>query len=376
MISGERIRPLGRLECMRQGIRDSEKGIQRTPSAPKYVHIKEPPCAPTNGDEPKLGRPEKWTPRKISREDREMESQIIEELGPETSASDRFLKKYETFCQLNELDPRLGLLKAIAQARVNKAAFSSLKTEFQTLIKRRVHAYPAEEAWRALRIIQRGAAEADPVQPRLTHWTREQCSSEVSKIMKAGEIPECAFVWFAFATGNRCANIVLLKGKQVIIGEDQVTVQWRWRKASEKEECVYLFSWSMKPPQKVVAFFKKAPPDELLWIGDKYKSRGGIAAATLTKILRSCSGDQHVTSYVFRDHLCEMLRSLGLLHLVKSLLDHAPETDLKNYQQTPLNKSINERVRSVKEESRERAIKKKKYAKKALAARGKKKMKG
>ena len=318
----------------------------------------------------KRGRPEKWKPRVITEEDKTMEEGLVETFAPDTSHADAFQAKYVEFCKINKIKPEDGLLPALAQGRAMGAAFSSLKTNFTILMKRRPFNFSG--AWKVKKILGNAAADSDDVQPRTTFWSKKQIIAHVSAIKNHADQ---AFAWTCAATGNRAGNVARLRKKQCKWTSKAIKVQWRWRKVNatrgKRVEANYLYEWSLEPPKGAIEYFKSRPDESLLWDDPRYAKKR--ASTTLTEVLRDVSGDESVTSYVFRDYHEKLHQEKKTpREEYQMLMDHDLHTGLAHYLVTAMKKKqIAPKKKEKKEAAKEKA--KQKIAAKKMKARAEKK---
>lgn len=325
----------------------------------------------------KMGRPEKWVAGLLSAEDLAIEAAQEQVFGAEEAAAGNFEAKYELFCRVNSLAPESGISKAIAQSKRMGSAASSRKTDFRRLLARKKYRYT--NTWSLKQKLEKEAADADDVQPRLTRWSMTELTRHVNAME---DIEEKAMGYLTFATGNRAGNVNRLRDTQIAFTASCLQVQWRWRKVesnrSKRYEAEYPFTWSMKPPQDVKAFLqtkgtdipKTANAALLIFRGSRWS--GSRAAGTLQNAWRKVSGDLHITSYAGRDHAEALHKKIGTPErLYQRLMDHSKFageayylfTAIKEEQHRPILEEATSKKQDRLDQSR--AIKEKKSKEKA-----------
>ena len=297
-------------------------------------------------DKKKRGRPPLWVPRKLSAADEQQWSAILEEYAPRTQQAQSFEAKYLEFCVINNLEPTKGLMPAIAQARQDTAAWSSLKTDFGTLIKRMPFGRFADE-FVASATLTNGKADSDPVQPRTVLWTKEDIEKCFAAIPEDTPISHETLTFLTAVTGNRACNVRRLRPGRVRLGTTFTEIQWSWRKVSKTKDTVrYPFAWSVKPSSRVKEYLSrknwslptKPPADQIV-----------------TSTIRKASGSLDVTSYVFRDYHEAMHRKRKTSpEEYRLLMDHNEHTGRTSYTYTKLDKDRIQKAKKAKVESRKK----------------------
>jgi hypothetical protein len=143
--------------------------------------------------------------------------------------------------------------------------------------------------------------------------------------------------------------------------------EWRWRKEgdarSERHEEEYPFEWSMEPPPAVVKLIGEAGNKPIVPSTPKFHAKR--IAATITDELRTASGDEFVTSYVFRDYAEELHKKLGTeATLYRRLMNHTLTTgaasygtsEIKQATKEPASKKRIERAKEKKAENAKKAV--------------------
>ena len=151
------------------------------------------------------GRPFKWTPTPITEADHARVVTLKADYGPDADAHEAFLIRYDTFCELNKVDPLEGssLLLCIGQALNGGMAMSSLATSVAYVgHKRRIRNY-----WYVKSLVKAGHADAPAVQPRNPLMPEEGHLSRVINKMAQSNIVDGVLLWLLWATGGRCACI-------------------------------------------------------------------------------------------------------------------------------------------------------------------------
>lgn len=239
----------------------------KNPSAPNTNEVESPPK--TKG----RGRPQLWEGHPLSPEDRACAAELEKRFGPDEEASRVFEERYRAFCKVNSLDPADGrsALLALGQARNpnrKNPAFSSLNTQFTTLIKRKII---AKNTFAVKTILRNAASDSSATQPRLFDPTIPSTEEGIQKLGRmVEEIPEVedeAICALQLLSGWRTQTVVRLRGCQLKVKPKWLTVERRWSKTNRKRETFDLqFAWTRKPSARVLSFFKDQEGNqELIW---------------------------------------------------------------------------------------------------------------
>jgi len=268
--------------------------------------------------------------------DRRAFDSLQDKYGPDMKQSEVFERKYMEFCAINGLDPLCSFHLALGQAVTEGAALSSLNTNFGTLMKR--HASARDDEGRRKNYIMKktlkaAAADADAVQTRIGVIPIPLLSKAVDTIAEPSIQAVC---WMCFVTGNRAANIWMLRSSQITLSETDICIEWRLRKGtgaerSKRTKLKYFFNWTMSPPRPVKEYLAGFSGAELPF---KITRIQKMCATSVTKAMRGLKieGLEGVTSYVFRDTLDDHLRVLGLpVAEREALLDHGETVALAHY---------------------------------------------
>ena len=263
------------------------------------------------------------------------------------SAPAAFRAKFASFCALNDLEPgdealflAMGQASAFGQTR-NGLAFSSMESQFGSLLKGRT--FPCPAAWEAKRMLENAAADSNPVQPRIFEGSQESLTKLVHMLRP---IEEKVMGFLQFSSGTRAKTISRLRNSQVKLQEGATLLQRRWSKVQHKRSTratlTYKVAWSMEAPEDVRLWLaeqsEKYGPDELIFSA-RFQTKSGASAA-MTKALRKSSGDDNITSYAFRDFMEEKLTSLGLdENQVELLMEHTAETGRASYKKDPITRA-------------------------------------
>ena len=323
-------------------------------AVPKSTKKAAPPVA-----KKKAGRPELWTVEKLSNADRQSAIDLRVKYGPDTESAAAFQKKYEDFCTLNNLEPGEAMFLAMGQASKfgqelpggkKGLAFSSMETQFGTLLKRRV--WPCADSWAAKRTLQSAHADADPVQPR----TYEGSASDIQALVENMKpIEKKAMGYLQFSTGTRSITVSRCRNSQVLIERSDVIIQRRLSKVcksrSKRDTLTYKMSWSMPCPDDVKAWLLKKrteKPDELIF-GHVKSLQAEKASTTITTELRRVCSDKSITSYAFRDFMDAKLEEeeLGEAEFER-LMEHTVTTSRASYKKTPISRALAKRVADAK----------------------------
>ena len=303
----------------------------------------------------KRGRPEKWIPRVLSGEDKASAFTLREQYGPDVQAAMAFESKYRFFCASNNLDPASSssVIFAMGQAKQMGAAASSMQTNFSTLLKRKV--FNIRNKWELEATLRNFNADSDPVQPRLYDPIFPDIDSGLKRlctiISNIQDVEHQALGCMCQLTGARAQTIVRLRGKQTLLKDDALWIERRWSKVknnrSQRDRLQYLFEWTKEPPSRVMTWIKsKSESDELIFKGSQFTSR---AAATLTNALRKSSGDDTITSYVFRDFLSARLPQFDLpKDEIERLLEHTDAVTRASYLTSDLSKQSTDKIKAAR----------------------------
>ena len=224
------------------------------------------------------GRPPQWTPSLLTEEDRESVLQLRKRYGPKMEPAANFEAKYRTFCEINSLDVKDGMLLAMGQAsafgqkekdgspRV-RLAFGSMETQFGTLLKRRV--FQCDDHYEAKKTLRNAHADADPTNPRTYEGTAESLRKLVCQMRP---IHKKTMGFLQFGSGTRSISISRLRFSQVLITKTELIIQRRFSKVahdrSSRDTLTYDLAWSMPPPDDVCEWLQekeKADPDALIF---------------------------------------------------------------------------------------------------------------
>lgn len=327
----------------------------------------------------KKGRRELWVPRALTSEDIARTKMLRATFSPNVEAAEKFFQKYLKFAELNGYKEKPGdcLLLAIGQAREMGAAASSTNTQFQTMLKQR--RIPFRDAWEASTLLNLAHCDASAVQPRTfgaspgEDLTQEGLAAIVEGIDRPAVM---ALAWMCFATGSRAISIVRLRGCQVLLTADSLTLQRRWSKTtqtrSKRDTLTYSVAWSMDPPEEVSRYLELGVKngEELIFPN----MQGAKASTMLTQALRKSSKSKSITSYVFRDFMQERLEAEGLEEqLIERLMEHSAGTARACYRRDDLTKAACKRAVTEKKKREAKKCAERKATKKPVAVAPKKK---
>ena len=336
----------------------------------------------------KRGRPELWIPRPMTADDKKCTVDLMRKYGPDQEAATKFEKKFAEFMTLNpDVLPADALEAAIGQARNMGAAFSSMDTQFSTLVGRR-KTPDIGSGWAALRMLSTAHADADPVQPR-TWETKDGVESMLRLLLELGELKTPgktkksvsslemkALGYACCATGARAQTIVRLRCTQAALTDTALWVQRRWSKVCKtrrhRDTLEYLFEWSLPPPEDVRQWllkkFEEGKKDPELLLFSHPALQESKAATSLTSFLRRTKeGGAEITSYCFRDWMDEELRQHDLTEAhLERLLEHSEVTSRASYQRTDISRAQGYAIRkkAVAKKEQLASTKKKAVAKK------------
>lgn len=208
-----------------------------------------------------MGRPRKWTPRRLTTADVVAGAVVLKKYGPDLATNERVRADYLKFCKLNRLTSEEGYEPWIGQMRNSGLSGGTIQTymEAATQGDKSTSAYVAMKAASALH------ANSLTGHARDIDLATGVAIIEAAKAKAPGQAQQ---LWMLLATGQRRVDIHRLHPQSVKIQRKRkLTVKWMWtkgiRKIAHRREVTFpLEGLPDAPPELEQTLMSKKAPFE------------------------------------------------------------------------------------------------------------------